>query len=250
MRVTILGSGDSPGTPVIGCHCKTCEHARKNGWERLRFSILIENNGKNILIDTSPDMRRQLLKANVEKIDAVIWTHAHYDHFAGFGEFYRVQTRVNVYSTPEVLEDVRKYLDFMKYKEREIEVLKPVHLFGMDIMLVDVNHPPLRRSHGVVIMYRNHKVVITGDTNVEIPKESLNEMKNPNLLIVDALAPEGYRLKKHMNAIEALSLSKRLNAKETRFVHVGHFYPPNSRYPLAKDFESFEFRGVSLEDFL
>ncbi len=250
MKLTILGSGDSPGTPVIGCHCKTCENARKNGWERLRFSILIENEGKSILIDTSPDMRRQLLRANVDRVDAVIWTHAHYDHYAGFGDFYRVQSNVKVYSTPEVLEDIGKLVYFMKYKEREIDVLKPINFFGVDIMLIDVTHPPLRRSHGLIIFYKNHKIVITGDTNKDIPRESLNEMKNPDLLIADAIAPEGYRLKKHMNAGEALSLAKKLNAKKTVFVHVGHFYPPNSRYPIAKDFESFEFRGVSLEDFI
>lgn len=250
MKLTILGTGDSPGTPVVGCHCRTCEDARKKGWERLRFSVLVENDGKNILIDTSPDMRRQLLNSGVDSIDAVIWTHSHYDHFAGFGDFYRVQNRVNVYSSGEVLEDVGKFMFFMKYRENQIEPYESFDLFGVDVTLVDVNHPPLRRAHGVILEHKNTKVVITGDTNSEIPKKSLELMKNPDLLLIDAIAPEGYRLRKHMNAGEAKALAKKLNAKKTLFVHVGHFYPPNSNYPLAKDFDSFEFRGVSLEDFL
>ncbi len=250
MKLTILGTGDSPGTPVIGCHCKTCQDARKKGWERLRFSILVENDGKTILIDTSPDMRKQLLKANVDRVDAVIWTHSHYDHFAGFGDFYRVQSNVSVYSSGEVLEDVGRFMFFMKYREKQVECYEPFNLFGVDITLVDVTHPPMRRSHGIILNYRGKKVVITGDTNPSIPEKSIDEMLNPDLLIVDAIAPEGYRLKKHMNAGEAFTLAKKLRAKKTLFIHVGHFYPPNTKYPLARDFESFEFRGVSLEDFL
>ncbi|WP_456369582.1 MBL fold metallo-hydrolase [Geoglobus sp.] len=250
MRITILGTGDSPGTPVIGCHCKTCENARKNGWERLRFSILVQNEGRNILIDTSPDMRRQLLRADVDRVDAVIWTHAHYDHFAGFGDFYRVQSGVNVFSSAEVLEDVGRFMYFMKYRERQVDVYSPFRLFGVEITLVDVNHPPMRRAHGVVLRHGSSKVVITGDTNPEIPKESIEAMLNPDLLLVDAIAPEGYRLRKHMNAGDAMALARKLNARKTLFIHVGHFYQPNSKYPLAKDFESYEFRGVSLEDFI
>ncbi|MBE8538688.1 MBL fold metallo-hydrolase [Geoglobus acetivorans] len=250
MKLTVLGTGDSPGTPVVGCHCKTCENARKNGWERLRFSILIQNEGKNLLIDTSPDMRRQLLKANVDSVDAVIWTHAHYDHFAGFGDFYRVQSGVNVYSSGEVLEDVGRFMFFMKYRERQVESYKSFNLFGMEIELVDVTHPPLRRAHGLVIRYGGSKIVITGDTNSNIPKESLERMRNPDLLLIDAIAPEGYRLRKHMNAGEAKAMAKKLNARKTLFVHVGHFYPVTNSYPLARDFETFEFRGVSLEDFI
>ncbi|MEM4702849.1 MAG: MBL fold metallo-hydrolase, partial [Archaeoglobaceae archaeon] len=78
--IKLLGTGDSPGTPILNCHCKTCEDARKRGWERRRFSILVKNGEKVVLIDTSPDLRRQLLDNGVEKVDAVIWTHSHFDH--------------------------------------------------------------------------------------------------------------------------------------------------------------------------
>lgn len=251
MKLTILGTGDSPGTPVIGCHCRTCEHARKNGWERLRFSILLQNNGKSVLIDTSPDMRKQLLNVGVDRVDAVIWTHSHYDHFAGFGDFYRVQSGVNVLSSAEVLEDVGRFMYFMKYRERQVEVYEPIKIFGMELILIDVNHPPMRRSHGVVVNFRGKKIVITGDTNSEISQRSIDEMMNPDLLIVDAIAPEGYRLRKHMNAGDAFSLSKKLNARKTLFIHVGHFYQPNSKYPIARDFQSFHFHeNLALDSFL
>ncbi len=245
MKVTLLGTGDSPGTPVIGCHCRTCQDARKHGWQRRRFSVLIQADGKNILVDTSPDLRSQLLRLDIDRIDAVIWTHCHYDHFAGFGEFYRVQSNVTVYSSPEVHEDIGRFMHFMKYRRIEVEPYEPFELFDVSITLFDVTHPPLRRAHGLLVEKDGYRVVISGDTNMDIPAESIRLMMDADLLLVDAIAPEGYRLKKHMNAGEAMELSKKLRAKDVYFVHLGHFYPPHriavKKYPLAHDFQSFTF---------
>ena len=245
MRVVLLGTGDSPGTPVIGCHCKTCEDARKYGWERKRFSVMIQNDNKVLLIDTSPDMRAQLLHMNVERVDAVIWTHCHYDHFAGFGDFYRVQSNVVVYSSPEVHEDIGRYMEFLKYKPVEIESYEPFDFFGMKVTLVDVNHPPLRRAHGIVVEWNGYKIVISGDTNKDVSQKSKAVMMNPDLFIVEALAPEGYRFRKHMNASEAMLLAKEIGAKKVVLTHLGHFFPPHNiavkKYPLGHDFQTFSF---------
>ena len=92
MEIRILGSGDAAGTPHVGCTCKNCTYAHNTGIERLRTSLLITHQDHNLIIDTTPDMRRQLLQAGSPRIDAVIWTHGHYDHFMGFGDFYRVQS--------------------------------------------------------------------------------------------------------------------------------------------------------------
>ena len=100
MKITILGTGDTVGTPRVGCDCGVCTLATEEGRSRLRTSFLIENEGKNILIDTSPDLKEQLIRTGAPKIGAVLWTHAHYDHIAGFNEFYRVQDFPPAY-TPE-----------------------------------------------------------------------------------------------------------------------------------------------------
>ncbi len=244
MRVVLLGTGDSPGTPVIGCHCRTCENARKYGWERRRFSVLVENNGKVLVIDTSPDLRYQLLRMNVERVEAVIWTHCHYDHFAGFGDFYRVQDDVKVYTSPEVHEDIGRYMDFMKYKAIEVESYEPFEIIGLKVTLIDVNHPPLRRAHGIVLEWNGYKISISGDTNINIPERSLEEMKNPDLFVVEALAPK-FHFRKHMNAEEAMLLSKKVNAKKAVLTHMSHFFPPHNvalkSYPVGHDFQTFEF---------
>jgi phosphoribosyl 1,2-cyclic phosphate phosphodiesterase len=245
MRVILLGTGDSPGTPVVGCHCKTCEDARKNGWERKRFSVLVQKGSKSLVIDTSPDLRSQLLLADIDKVDAVIWTHCHYDHFSGFGDFYRVQSNVSVYTSSEVHEDIERYLGFMKYKQLEVESYEPFELFGMEVTLFDVSHPPLRKSHGVRIDSNGFKVVVSGDTNKDIPQKSIATMMDADFFIVEALAPGGFKFRKHMNVEDALKVAKRIRAKRTVLTHVGHFFPPHSlaikKYPLGRDFQTFSF---------
>ena len=251
MKVVLLGTGDSTGTPIIGCHCKTCEDARKKGWERKRFSVMIQNKGKTLLIDTSPDMRRQLLDMNVDRVDAVIWTHCHFDHFGGFGNFYRVQSNVKVYTLPEIHDDIGKFMGFMDYKPIDVECYEPFELIGLEITLFEVNHPPVK-SIGVKIVCDGNVVVISGDTNINIPKRSLDVMMNPDLFIVEALAPKG-RFRKHMNAEEALRLAKRINARKTILTHVGHFFPPHDiavkYYPIGHDYQTFEFKEAKLDAF-
>jgi len=244
MRVTLLGTGDSTGTPIIGCHCKTCEDARRKGWERKRFSVMIQNEGKTLLVDTSPDMRRQLLDMNVDSVDAVIWTHCHFDHFGGFGNFYRVQSNVKVYSTQKIHDDIGKFMGFIEYKPIEVECYEPFEIIGLRVTLFDVNHPPVN-AVGVKIEWNGYKVVISGDTNIDIPKMSLEEMEEPDLFVVEALAPRG-RFKKHMNAEEALILARKIRARKTILTHVGHFFPPHDiavrRWPIGYDYQTFEFK--------
>ncbi len=130
-------------------------------------------------------MRRQLLDCKVEKVDAVIWTHCHFDHFGGFGEFYRVQNNVEVYSTPQIHEDIGHFMKFLSYKAREVEVFENFTVAGVDFTLLPVNHPPVS-AVGVKVEWKGYKVVISGDTNSRIPESTLREMQNPDLFIVEA----------------------------------------------------------------
>ncbi len=251
MIITLLGTGDSTGTPIINCHCRTCEDARKRGWERKRFSVMVQNAGKTVLIDTSPDLRRQLLDNGVERVDAVIWTHCHFDHFGGFGEFYRVQDNVEVYTTSKIHDDIGKYMRFLKYRVREVDVYEPFEIGGMRFTLFIVNHPPVD-AVGVSVEWGGYKVVISGDTNLSVPSKSLEEMKSPDLFIVEALAPSG-KFRKHMNAAEALSLAKKISARKVVLTHLGHFFPPHhtamKHYPVGEDYQSFSFGEGRLNEF-
>ncbi|WP_230630938.1 MBL fold metallo-hydrolase [Sphingomonas sp. Leaf37] len=85
MKVRILGSGTSSGVPRIGNDWGVCDPAEPRN-RRTRASLLVEHDGTRILIDTGPDMREQLLAADVAAVDAIIWTHDHADHCHGIDD--------------------------------------------------------------------------------------------------------------------------------------------------------------------
>ena len=245
MRLTLLGTGDAVGTPKIGCKCPACEDARIGGKsQRLRFSILVESERGKILIDTSPDLRQQFLRQNLSCIDGVIWTHGHYDHYSGFGEFYRVQNKVDVYGIPETLDYINKYVSFLKPRYHYVKLYEPFELIGLQFTLFKVDHPPVEVPAGVIIREKDTKVVITGDTSAEIPKASMELMKDPDLLIADAIVPPHIHIKKHMNSEEAMALAEKLNAKEVVLTHLSHLFRPHHIesifLPLGYDGQVFE----------
>ena len=85
MKIKFLGTGTSQGIPVIGCECLVCKSIKKED-KRLRSSAILQISKKNILIDTGPDLRQQSLKNNINRIDYVLYTHAHRDHVSGIDE--------------------------------------------------------------------------------------------------------------------------------------------------------------------
>jgi phosphoribosyl 1,2-cyclic phosphate phosphodiesterase len=245
MKIVLLGTGDAIGTPKIGCHCPTCQDANNGGpSQRLRFSVLIEGPDGKVLVDTSPDLRFQMLWHGLNHIDAVIWTHSHYDHYAGFGDFHRVQNHVPVYGLKNTLDYILQYLGFLKPQRHDVRLFEPFSLAGLQFILFPVTHPPLKESAGVCILEAEKKVVITGDTNDNIPQKSLDIMRDADLMIMDAIIPPGINLKKHMNAEQAGDLAQRLGAKQVVFTHISHMFPPHEqaikKWPLGKDGMQFQ----------
>ncbi len=246
MKVTLLGTGDAVGTPKIGCSCPACMDAHAGGKSRrLRFSVLVESSCGRILIDTSPDLRWQFLKKGISHIDGVIWTHAHYDHYAGFGDFHRIQSGVKVYGLKNTLDYILNYLYFIKPVRHDLEFYKPFELIGLEMMLVEVNHPPLEETAGVIIRDGRTKVVITGDTARNISKKTLEHMMRPDLLIADAIIPPRGNISKHMNSQEAMELASFLGAKNVVLTHLSHNFPPHDeavkQWPLGYDGMEFGF---------
>lgn len=244
MKVTLLGTGDAIGTPKIGCKCPSCLDALNGGRSRrLRFSVLIESNIGRVLIDTSPDLRWQLLKKDISKVDAVIWTHAHYDHYAGFGDFHRVQNHVPVYGTKGTMDYIMNYLYFLRPERHDVLATEPFDIAGMEFTLFQVDHPPVE-TMGVLVRDHGKKAVITSDTTDVLPEESIDLMKDADLLLADAIMPPNYKLNKHMNAAEAMALARRLKAKQTWLTHLSHLYPPHEEasktWPLGYDMMEIE----------
>lgn len=290
MEVTLLGTGDTTGTPTVGCHCDTCQRARHpesdlldrlrergatvtdEGVERTRYSVHVynERTDETLLVDFSPDFRRQFLREDVALPDAGIVTHAHFDHLDGLGNINRLLGSLTVYAANEtdpvtgmsVAETVAQdyaYLDQLSVSA--VEPFEPFRTCGFDVTLVPVDHPP-GLCYGVVVEdpATGTKLSLTGDTSYGIRDESRSVLTDPDLLLADAIVPADlceyhpaggdHHDKagiprtfgtKHMTREGALSLADALNASDTRLVHIAHYYPAEEAFeaPLAVDGERF-----------
>jgi phosphoribosyl 1,2-cyclic phosphate phosphodiesterase len=239
MKLTLLGTGDAIGTPKVACDCAQCSHANKTGITRLRTSLLIENAGKHILIDSSPDLRQQLLRSGSPHIDAVIWTHGHYDHFIGFGEFYRVQHIPPVFAPPPVLNYCSEVFKFLSFDKSAVDPYKSFELFGVIITPFIVNHPPTFTC-GMLFETEDSRIGFTSDTNSDLPKKSLNLLSDLDLLLLDSLVPSRIRIPKHMNYPDACALAEQLSPVDFRCVHMSHMIPWDLPH-TGRDGEIFEF---------
>jgi phosphoribosyl 1,2-cyclic phosphate phosphodiesterase len=240
MKITLLGTGDAIGTPRVGCDCPQCTHAKATGATRLRTSLLIENEGRHLLIDSSPDLRQQLLRAGSPHIDAVIWTHGHYDHFIGFGEFYRVQEIPPVFAAEPVLSYCAEIFRFLSFGKGAIEPYVPFDIFGITVTPFMVKHPPAFTC-GMLFETEESRVGFTSDTNIDIPQKSLDLLGDLDLLLLDAIAPSNVRITKHMNYLDACTLAGQLAPVDFQCVHMSHMVPWDLPH-TGKDGDCFSFR--------
>ncbi|GGN12716.1 MBL fold metallo-hydrolase [Halarchaeum nitratireducens] len=272
MRVTLLGTGDTAGTPRPGCDCDTCLAARERGVERTRSSVHVRNEstGDVLLIDASPDFRQQFLREDVALPDAAVITHIHFDHLDGLGNVYRLLDHLPVYAANEtdpktnesVAGTIRRKYDYLETVS--VQSRTPHESFrvcGFDVTLVPVDHPPLL-TYGVVVEEpeTGATLALSGDTSYRVPAASRDALRDADLLLADGIVPAslcdyhplGGRDEdetgtprtfgtKHMTREGAVSLADDLNAAELRVVHVAHRYPPNEAFaaPLAVDGETF-----------
>lgn len=268
MQVTLLGTGDTTGTPTPGCGCETCEAATERGVERTRFSVYVSNEttGDALLVDMSPDFRYQFLREDLQLPDEVLITHIHFDHIDGLGNANRLLDSLPVHAAneidPQTDESVAGTIE-RKFTYLDIDVspqspFEPFESCGFTVTLVPVEHPPLL-CYGVTIEDdTGAKLAITGDTNFAIPDASRSVLSDADLLLADAIVParfcEHHPLggkhedsddvprtfgTKHMTNEGALSLAEELDAAKTRLVHISHFPTPDEAFggPMAVDGE-------------
>ena len=226
MKVTFLGTGTSQGVPVIGCTCEVCRSLDFRD-KRLRTSIHIEIGDQSFIIDTGPDFRQQMLREQIKRIDAVIFTHAHRDHTAGLDEIraynFMQKMEMPIYGTAPVLEQLKVEYSYAFAKEYYLGLprLNVNTINGDDFTVNGVSFSPLpvMHLHMPVMGFRIENFSYITDAKF-IPGETIEKLKGTDTLVLNALQREQHI--SHFNLSEALEMVDAIRPRHTYLTHISH----------------------------
>lgn len=224
IEVTVLGSGTSKGIPEIGCECDVCRSQDSHD-KRLRASVLVRTHGMNLLIDASPDLRQQTLEHQINRVDAVLVTHSHYDHVGGIDDLrpLGIDHNIPIYLRKDVNSDLHRRLDYC-FKEHpypgvphfdmhEIDNT-PFYINGVKIMPVSVMHGKLP-----IVGYRIGDFAYITDAK-SITEEEIEKLEGVRILIVNALRIRPHFA--HFSLEEALDFIRKVNPQKAYLTHICH----------------------------
>ncbi len=227
MRITLLGTGTSQGVPVIACKCNVCLSKEKKD-KRLRSSVLIEIDDTNIVIDSGPDFRYQMLRENVEKLDAILFTHEHKDHTAGLDDVrsynYIQKKPMEVYAEQRVLNSLKQEFAYV-FENNTYPGVPKVNLNEITTKLFSINNIPILPIRVVhhklpVIAYRIKDFTYITDANF-IDKTELEKIKGTKVLVINALRREKHI--SHFNLKEALEIIEKVKPEKAYLTHISHY---------------------------
>src|SRR2546422_938077 len=229
LKLTLLGSGTSMGVPSLGCHCRVCtsKDPRDN---RLRPSVLLSRNGQHVVIDTTPDFRQQALRIGLQRLDAVLFTHAHADHIFGFDDIrpfnMRQKTALPIFANAETFDVLRGAFAYVfdgKPKVSTVPLVEintvagPIELLGTTITPIPLIHGDLN-----VLGFRFGRAAYLTDFSA-VPESSIPLLEDLDDLIVDALRDTPHPM--HQTVEQALKLIDRLQPRRAWFTHIAHELP-------------------------
>jgi phosphoribosyl 1,2-cyclic phosphate phosphodiesterase len=235
MRVVLLGTGSSAGVPLIGGadgggNWGVCDPTEPRN-RRTRASIVIESDtGTRLLVDTSPDMRNQLLACQVPSVDAVLYTHAHADHIAGIDDV-RILNRIagrplDALATPKALEElIRRYAYAFRPWEppnffrpvlvpREIVAGETVAVAGLHVRLFDQDHG-FSRSLGLRVGSFGYSTDV-----LDLDDTAFAALEGVDTWVVGCFLRHGPH-KTHADLAQVLAWVQRLKPRRTVLTHMG-----------------------------
>jgi phosphoribosyl 1,2-cyclic phosphate phosphodiesterase len=228
---TFLGTGTSMGVPMLGCDCHVCTSKNPKN-HRYRCSVLLGTPAGNILIDTTPEMRLQLLRENVKLVHAVVYTHYHVDHLFGLDDARIFPVKLNgplpIYCTDEVEEVIRQAFAYVFAPGSEdvpIGMLPRLQLHRIDERPFEVlgqSFTPIPLLHGKfnVLGFRVGNVAYCTDVS-SIPERSWPLLEGLDVFVIDALRP-GKPHPAHFSLDQAVEAIARVNPRRAYLTHMAH----------------------------
>lgn len=226
MEVTLLGTGTSQGIPVIACECAVCASDNPKD-KRLRASIMLSQNGRNLIIDSGPDFREQMLREKVMSIEGIVYTHEHKDHVAGMDDVrafnYKLRKDMMLYGSERVEKALRREFHYAFEEKRYPGVPEVVfNRIGDEafeagpfrLLPINVLHYKLP-----VQAFRIGDFAYVTDANYIAPEEKA-KLKGIKFLVLNALRKE--RHPSHFSLNEALELIRELQPAQTWLTHISH----------------------------
>lgn len=224
----VLGTGTSVGVPAMGCRCDVCTSSDPKN-NRTRCSVILGLPEGNLLIDTSPDLRTQLLREKIGIVHAVAYTHEHSDHVMGFDDLRLFQFylghAVPVFATTVVQDRLKKAFDYAFTKGprthvgaapsidlHTITAGQPFETLGAEVIPILLHHGPNFR----VLGFRVGNVAYCTDVS-HIPPESMELLQGLDVLILDALRPDEHVT--HLNVKQAAAVVEALKPGQTWLTH-------------------------------
>lgn len=226
MKITFLGTGTSQGIPIIGSTHPVCL-SKDSKDKRLRVSVLVEWDSYTYVIDCGPDFRYQMLRANCNKIDGVLFTHEHSDHVLGLDDirpFYFRQGDISIYGHKRVLKALKKRFDYIfatknKYPGAPTLITnriknKPFKLQNLEVLPVNGLHNGLQ-----VFGFKFNDFAYLTDMKTVSDRE-VEKIKKVKVLVVNALRITPHE--SHFNLEEALEFITRVSPEKAYITHISH----------------------------
>ncbi len=226
MRVTFLGTGTSHGVPMIGCDCEVCRSTDLHN-KRTRASVYVEVGETKLLIDTPPELRIQVLREGIRRIDAVLLTHAHADHMFGLDDMRRfndmTKAAMPCYGLESTLTTLRRTFEYAFVPTQNGSSKPAIELLPVsgEFSVAGVGIRPIPVLHGVmdVLGYRIGDFAYVTDVS-RIPESSMEMLSDLEVLVLGVLRPQPHET--HFSVGEGLEVVDRLQPRRAFFTHIAH----------------------------